>query len=73
MCVVRAASLDAWERRRPRRQFKYVITYFTMNDHDHSYKNLFSHAQMVEDLLRGFVREDWVQQRGAIGKKNCDH
>jgi predicted transposase YdaD len=32
-----------------------------MNDHDHSYKNLFSYPQMVEDLLRGFVREEWVQ------------
>ena len=26
-------------------------------DHDHSYKLLFSHAEMVADLLRGFVRE----------------
>jgi len=33
-----------------------------MNDHDHSYKNLFSHAQMVEDLLRGFVHEEWIKQ-----------
>ena len=33
-----------------------------MNDHDHSYKLLFSHRDMVEDLLKGFVREDWVQQ-----------
>ena len=33
-----------------------------MPDHDHSYKNLFSHAPMVADLLRGFVREDWVKQ-----------
>ena len=31
-----------------------------MADHDHSYKHLFSHARMVEDLLKGFVREDWV-------------
>ncbi|MBP1151276.1 Rpn family recombination-promoting nuclease/putative transposase [Methylocaldum sp. RMAD-M] len=31
-------------------------------DHDQSYKLLFSHAEMVADLLRGFVREDWVQQ-----------
>ena len=31
-------------------------------DYDHSYKLLFSHAEMVEDLLRGFVREDWVAQ-----------
>lgn len=30
-------------------------------DHDHSYKLLFSHREMVEDLLRGFVREDWVK------------
>ncbi len=29
-------------------------------DHDHSYKLLFSHPEMVADLLRGFVREDWV-------------
>lgn len=31
-------------------------------DHDHSYKLLFSHAEMVADLLRGFVREDWVAE-----------
>ena len=30
-------------------------------DHDHSYKNLFSHPKMVEDLLTGFVKHDWVQ------------
>jgi predicted transposase YdaD len=29
-------------------------------DHDHGYKLLFSHPEMVEDLLRGFVREAWV-------------
>ena len=32
-----------------------------MNNHDHSYKNLFSYPRMVEDLLRGFVQEEWVQ------------
>lgn len=31
-------------------------------DHDHSYKLLFSHPEMVADLLRGFVLEDWVAQ-----------
>lgn len=31
-------------------------------NHDQSYKLLFSHAEMVADLLRGFVHEDWVQQ-----------
>jgi flagellar biosynthesis/type III secretory pathway protein FliH len=31
-------------------------------DHDHSYKLLFSHPEMVADLLRGFVREEWVQK-----------
>lgn len=30
--------------------------------HDHSYKLLFSHPEMVADLLRGFVHEDWVEQ-----------
>ena len=31
-------------------------------EHDASYKLLFSHARMVEDLLRGFVHEAWVGQ-----------
>jgi predicted transposase/invertase (TIGR01784 family) len=28
---------------------------------DKGYKQLFSHAQMVEELLRDFVKEDWVK------------
>ena len=31
-----------------------------MPAHDPSYKLLFSHRELVADLLRGFVREDWV-------------
>ncbi len=31
-----------------------------MVDHDHSYKQLFSHAELVRDLLIGFVQEDWI-------------
>jgi predicted transposase/invertase (TIGR01784 family) len=31
-------------------------------DHDNSYKLLFSHSEMVADLLRGFIREDWVRK-----------
>jgi len=31
-------------------------------DHDHSYKLLFTHPEMVADLLRGFVREEWVKE-----------
>jgi predicted transposase/invertase (TIGR01784 family) len=31
-----------------------------MSHHDHSYKLLFSHPQMVQDLLQGFVHEAWV-------------
>ena len=31
-----------------------------MPDHDHGYKLLFSHPEMVADLLKGFVREPWV-------------
>lgn len=30
--------------------------------HDHSYKLLFSHPEMIKDLLIGFVKEDWVTQ-----------
>jgi predicted transposase YdaD len=33
-----------------------------MSSHDHSYKLLFSHPQMVQDLLRGFVHEAWVEE-----------
>ncbi len=29
-------------------------------DHDTGYKLLFSHPDRVADLLRGFVRDDWV-------------
>ncbi|WFE70728.1 Rpn family recombination-promoting nuclease/putative transposase [Halomonas sp. M1] len=32
------------------------------NRHDHSYKLLFSHPEMVKDLLTGFVKEAWVEQ-----------
>ncbi len=32
------------------------------SSHDSGYKLLFSHAQVVEDLLRGFVGEDWVDE-----------
>src|SRR4051812_39470613 len=32
-----------------------------MASHDEGYKLLFSHPRMVEDLLRGFVEGDWVQ------------
>jgi len=32
----------------------------SMVDHDHSYKQLFSHAELVRDLLAGFVQEAWI-------------
>ena len=32
-----------------------------MAEHDAGYKSLFSHPEMVEDLIRGFVHEDWVR------------
>ncbi|PJB33292.1 MAG: transposase, partial [Deltaproteobacteria bacterium CG_4_9_14_3_um_filter_65_9] len=32
-----------------------------MPDHDNSYKLLFSHPEMVADLLRGFVHEEWIR------------
>jgi predicted transposase/invertase (TIGR01784 family) len=31
-------------------------------EHDNSYKLLFSHPRMVEDLLKGFVPEPWVDE-----------
>ena len=33
----------------------------TNNEHDGSYKQLFSHPEMVESLIREFVPEDWVE------------
>ncbi|MFL6196401.1 MAG: Rpn family recombination-promoting nuclease/putative transposase [Thermoanaerobaculia bacterium] len=33
-----------------------------MAGHDPSYRLLFSHPRMVEDLLRGFIREDWTSR-----------
>lgn len=33
-----------------------------MSAHDHSYKHLFSHREMVADLLTGFVNQPWVQE-----------
>jgi Putative transposase, YhgA-like/Domain of unknown function (DUF4351) len=33
-----------------------------MTEHDGGYKLLFSHSKMVEELLRGFVRQDWVEE-----------
>ncbi len=33
-----------------------------MNAHDSSYKHIFSHAEVVSDLLRGFVHEEWVAE-----------
>src|SRR5690606_9175063 len=33
-----------------------------MAEHDQSYKLLFSHREMVRDLLEGFVRKDWTAE-----------
>jgi hypothetical protein len=33
-----------------------------MANHDNGYKLLFSHASVVADVLRGFVKEDWVRE-----------
>jgi len=33
-----------------------------MTDHDHGYKRLFSHPEMIRDLLRGFVPADWIAE-----------
>jgi predicted transposase/invertase (TIGR01784 family) len=43
-----------------------------MGVHDSGYKHLFSFPTMVEDLLRGFVREQWVDELdfGTLERKN---
>jgi len=30
--------------------------------HDHGYKRLFSHPQAAAELIRGFLRPDWVER-----------
>ena len=42
----------------PRLRLYLLIT--DMTQHDNSYKLLFSHPEMVRDLLVGFVHEPWV-------------
>ncbi|MBF0303721.1 MAG: Rpn family recombination-promoting nuclease/putative transposase, partial [Desulfamplus sp.] len=32
------------------------------HSHDTGYKLLFSHPELVKDLLTGFVKEDWVKE-----------
>jgi hypothetical protein len=39
-----------------------MVTGARNEDHDGSYRLLFSHPQMIGDLLRGFVREDWIER-----------
>src|SRR5690606_41427543 len=36
--------------------------YGSVADHDHAYKLLFSHPELVRDLLEGFVKEPWLEQ-----------
>ncbi len=43
-----------------------------MGTNDHAYKLLFSHAKMVEELLRGFVHEDWVEQVDFSTLEKCN-
>ena len=33
-----------------------------MREHDHGYKLLFAYPRLVEDLLRGYIQEAWVDQ-----------
>jgi predicted transposase/invertase (TIGR01784 family) len=33
-----------------------------MTDHDHGYKRLFSHPEMIRDLLLGFIPADWIAE-----------
>jgi predicted transposase YdaD len=41
-------------------------------NHDHAYKLLFSHPEMVEDLLRGFVHQDWIAQLDFSTLEKCN-
>ena len=40
-------------------------------DHDGSYRLLFSHRRMIGDLLRGFVPEEWIEQVDLRALEKC--
>lgn len=42
-----------------------------MGKHDTSYKQFFSHPQMVQELLESFVKEDWVKRFDFSTLKRC--
>lgn len=44
-----------------------------MGQHDHSYKMLFSHAELVRDLLEGFIQQEWVKHLdlNTLEKVSC--
>ncbi|MBE7376790.1 Rpn family recombination-promoting nuclease/putative transposase, partial [Pseudomonas lopnurensis] len=42
------------------------------NRHDHSYKLLFSHPEMVADLLRGYVQQSWVEHLDFASLERAD-
>jgi len=47
----------------PQGPLRYALSMATeTTSHDESYKQLFSHPEMVESLLRDFVPEDWVAE-----------
>ena len=45
------------------------------NQHDNSYKSLFSHPEMVRDLIVGFLPAEWVQDfdMGTLERKNGNY
>jgi len=50
--------------------FVIVLPEVGYQKHDSSYKQLFSHPQMVQELLQTFVRESWVAELDFFTLKN---
>ena len=42
-------------------------------EHDRGYRRLFSHPESIEDLLRGFVEEDWIDDLDFSSLEKVDH
>lgn len=42
------------------------------NGHDHSYKLLFSHPEMIADLLRGYVHQPWIEHLDFASLERAD-
>src|SRR5699024_377745 len=59
----------------PCHAWRLYSTEVTMVGHDASYKMLFSHLELIQDLLRGFLPREWQEllDLNSLEKMNSSH